>query len=200
MEAPIKAGRAWPCFRAHDRSDGASARIEGGFTLVELMVVLLIMAILLAIAIPAFLGVKSGAYDRSTQSNLTDAIISGKTSYVATSAYSTAASLEATALGSLEPNLTFTAGLPTGSGLHVVSVNVSTDGQQLLLVGWSASGTCWAAEDNEGDTTAAGDSTNAITNTPTIGGDQYNHWTSGTSSTCSNAVPGSGTSGWLSHF
>jgi type IV pilus assembly protein PilA len=32
---------------------------EAGFTLIELMVVLLIIAILLAIAIPTFLGVKS---------------------------------------------------------------------------------------------------------------------------------------------
>ncbi len=34
---------------------------EGGFTLIELMVVLLIIAILLAIAIPTFLGVTSSA-------------------------------------------------------------------------------------------------------------------------------------------
>ena len=37
---------------------------ESGFTLIELMVVLLIMAILLAIAIPTFLSVTNGARRR----------------------------------------------------------------------------------------------------------------------------------------
>jgi len=46
---------------------------EAGFTLIELMVVLLIIAILLAIAIPTFLGVTKGANDRGAQSNLTNA-------------------------------------------------------------------------------------------------------------------------------
>ena len=41
--------------------DVTPSRLEDGFTLVELMVVLLVMAILLAIAIPAFVGVKGGA-------------------------------------------------------------------------------------------------------------------------------------------
>src|SRR5580700_306261 len=51
--------------------DGAA---EAGFTLIELMVVLLIIAILLAIAIPTFLGVTSSANDRATQSNLPNAL------------------------------------------------------------------------------------------------------------------------------
>jgi len=59
---------------------------ESGFTLIELMVVLLIMAILMAVAIPTFLGVRSGAQDRSAQSDLTNAIISAKTIYTNNSA------------------------------------------------------------------------------------------------------------------
>jgi prepilin-type N-terminal cleavage/methylation domain-containing protein len=51
--------------------------LEGGFTLIELMVVLLIIAILLAIAIPTFLGVSGGARDRAAQSNLTNALTDG---------------------------------------------------------------------------------------------------------------------------
>ena len=54
---------------------------DAGFTLIELMVVLLIMAILLAIAIPTFLGVTGSANDRAAQSNLNTALTSAKGVY-----------------------------------------------------------------------------------------------------------------------
>src|ERR1700722_19515060 len=62
---------------------------EGGFTLIELMVVLLIIAILLAIAIPTFLGVTNTAGDRAAQSNLTNALTEGKALYQVNQAYTT---------------------------------------------------------------------------------------------------------------
>src|SRR5579863_8748036 len=54
---------------------------DAGFTLIELMVVLLIIAILLAIAIPTFLGVTGSANDRASQSNLTNALTEAKALY-----------------------------------------------------------------------------------------------------------------------
>src|SRR4051794_32243781 len=48
----------------------SESRDEHGFTLIELMVVVLIIAILLAIAIPTFMGARDRANDRRTQSNL----------------------------------------------------------------------------------------------------------------------------------
>src|SRR5580698_4729638 len=54
---------------------------EAGFTLIELMVVLLIIAILLAIAIPTFLGVTSSANDRAAQSNLTNGLTEAAAQY-----------------------------------------------------------------------------------------------------------------------
>src|ERR1700691_4616840 len=74
------------------RARAQTAEIEGeevaeaGFTLIELMVVLLIIAILLAIAIPTFLGVTNSATDMAAQSNLTNALTEGKTLYEANSA------------------------------------------------------------------------------------------------------------------
>jgi type IV pilus assembly protein PilA len=165
---------------------------ETGFTLIELMVVLLIMAILLAIAIPTFLGVKSGAYDRSTQSNLTNALTSAKAGYANGGSYATAASAEAVILTSAEPNLNFLTAAPTAAGGNSVVVGVSTDGQELILVGWSQSGTCWAAEDNEGVVTGA------ITGGDASNGDFYEHWTYATATPCN--VANISTAGWASHY
>ena len=52
---------------------------EDGFTLIELMVVVLIIAILLAIAIPTFLGAQDRARDRGAQSDLRNGLTAAKT-------------------------------------------------------------------------------------------------------------------------
>jgi len=47
-----------------------SARNEDGFTLIELLIVLAIIGILLAIAIPAYLGFENGAADKTAKANI----------------------------------------------------------------------------------------------------------------------------------
>jgi type IV pilus assembly protein PilA len=180
--------------RAYDHKKGRTELegAEAGFTLIELMVVLLIMAILLAIAIPTFLGVKTGAQDRAVQSNLTNGLTSAKAAYANGGTYA-AASAEVTALNAAEPNITFQTAVAT-SGSNNLSVNTSTDGQQLLLVGMSQSNTCWAAEDNEGDTTGN------ISGTPAALGVQYAHWTSGTGATCTAGTGFPTTETWGKSF
>jgi type IV pilus assembly protein PilA len=57
-------------------------RSERGFTLIELMVVVLIIAILIAIAIPTFLAARSRAQDRAAQSDLRNALTAEKTYFL----------------------------------------------------------------------------------------------------------------------
>src|SRR5579864_8299674 len=67
--------------------------LEGGFTLIELMVVLLIIAILLAIAIPTFLGVTGSAKDRSAQSQLTNLLTEVTATYQNSQSYPASSTL-----------------------------------------------------------------------------------------------------------
>jgi type IV pilus assembly protein PilA len=61
---------------------------EQGFTLIELMVVVLIIAILIAIAIPTFLGARQRAQDRAAQSDLRNGLTAEKTVYTDSQTYS----------------------------------------------------------------------------------------------------------------
>src|SRR5271167_3073973 len=90
--------------------------MDAGFTLIELMVVLLIMAILLAIAIPTFLGVKGGAQDRAAQSNLETALTNAKAVYGNNQTYGASSSSAISSLQSSEASLTFDAVGGTSAG------------------------------------------------------------------------------------
>ena len=98
------------------RQDVGEDGEDAGFTLIELMVVLLILAILLAIAIPTFLGVTKSANDRAAQSNLNSALTNVKSYFQQNSqSYTTAATLVAT-MATQEPSLQWTTGNSTSSG------------------------------------------------------------------------------------
>jgi type IV pilus assembly protein PilA len=118
---------------------------EGGFTLIELMVVVLIIAILIAIAIPTFLGARTRAQNRAVQANLRNALTVEKSVYPDAQAYSS----DVSATGPLktgEPSLTFVADgdMAAATAGHVY---VSVASGTLILGSKSASGTCFYIKD-----------------------------------------------------
>ena len=125
------------------RRNDARDRGEQGFTLIELMVVVLIIAILIAIAIPTFLGARQKAQDRAAQSNLRNALTAVKTAYVDTQDYTTGN------FASIEPSLNWVASGTASTSQGQISVDaVSAD--TIVLAAKSASGKCWYILDNTG--------------------------------------------------
>jgi type IV pilus assembly protein PilA len=121
---------------------------EEGFTLIELMVVVLIIAILIAIAIPTFLGARQRAQDRAAQSDLRNGLTAEKTYYTDGQVYGTAAQMAAS---NIETSLNWGGTITTKPALNVT---VSADTLSVCLSEASKSGTTFALLDISSGATA----------------------------------------------
>jgi type IV pilus assembly protein PilA len=120
---------------------------EEGFTLIELMVVVLIIAILIAIAIPTFLGARQRAQDRAAQSNARNALTAEKTIYTDSQAYTSSA----TTLSGVEPSLNFVADSAPGTATpNQVAISVNAAGDVVWVGVKSKSNTCFYIQDTAG--------------------------------------------------
>jgi type IV pilus assembly protein PilA len=128
---------------------------DKGFTLIELMVVVLIIAILIAIAIPTFLGLRKRAQDRAAQSNLRNGLTAAKAFYTDGDTFvgfdsdldgSVAA---AEGAGDIEPSLTWNDAVASVEG-EVSIREIGVGGDTVLLTTLSASGEFFCIGDDAG--------------------------------------------------
>lgn len=136
---------------------------DEGFTLIELMVVVLIIAILIAIAIPTFLGARERAQDRAAQSDLRNALTAAKVMYVDEEDYvDTDAATTLVTLAGIEPSLTFVAIASASTS----AVGYLGAGQVVTFAKESGSGTFFCISDNTASGTTYGSGA-AVTNVDT---------------------------------
>ncbi len=131
--------------RRSDNSDG--------FTLIELMVVLMTIALLIAIAIPTFLGFRGGAQDTAAHASLRAAAKIGYLVVLEEGSLPGRPALLAL-LPSVDPSIDWIDHKDSSTGPRQVSI--AKQGQQLVLAALSETGSCYWLRVMSGSTVASG--------------------------------------------
>ncbi len=117
---------------------------EEGFSLVELIVVVLVIAILIAIAVPTFLGARNQAADRAVQSSIRNAFAATRIYYNDKLAYTA----DVTEMRAIEPTVQWTTSqVSESTPRQAVSIDIADAGQTVLLVGRAQDGRCFYLRD-----------------------------------------------------
>lgn len=131
--------------RRLDRED------EDGFTLIELMVVVLIIAILLAIAIPTFLGARGQANSRAVESSLRNALTAEQTYFTNNQQFGDTTTTPT--INSIEPNLTWLSANGTSedpNGIFVDVAEVTSPSDSVYLQAYGKDGNCYTLFQSNG--------------------------------------------------
>ena len=136
-------------------------RDQRGFTLVELMVVILIVAVLMLVALPTLLGARTRAFDRATQADIRNAFAAEKAYYTDTLTYTT----NPATTTAIAAAITYVPG-DTPAATHIVYLDLDPIPNTIYVSALSPSGTCWyLMEADGGGSRFASDATCGVADT-----------------------------------